>query len=36
VTTDQAIGMDQAPLLEWFVERADLDCVLVADAPRCR
>jgi D-threo-aldose 1-dehydrogenase len=24
------IGMNQAPLLEWFVERADLDCVLVA------
>jgi D-threo-aldose 1-dehydrogenase len=23
-------GMNQAPLLEWFVERADLDCVLVA------
>jgi D-threo-aldose 1-dehydrogenase len=22
--------MNQAPLLEWFVERADLDCVLVA------
>lgn len=24
------VGMNQAPLLEWFVERADLDCVLVA------
>ena len=24
------IGMNQAPLLEWFVERADLDCVLAA------
>ena len=24
------IGMNQAPLLEWLVERADLDCVLVA------
>jgi D-threo-aldose 1-dehydrogenase len=23
------VGMNQAPLLEWFVERADLDCVLV-------
>jgi len=23
-------GMNQAPLLEWFVARADLDCVLVA------
>jgi D-threo-aldose 1-dehydrogenase len=22
--------MNQAPMLEWFVERADLDCVLVA------
>jgi aryl-alcohol dehydrogenase-like predicted oxidoreductase len=30
--TIQAVGagMNQAPLLEWFVERADLDCVLVA------
>jgi D-threo-aldose 1-dehydrogenase len=24
------VGMNQAPLLEWFVARADLDCVLVA------
>jgi len=24
------VGMNQAPLLEWFVERADVDCVLVA------
>ena len=24
------VGMNQAPLLEWFVRRADLDCVLVA------
>ncbi len=24
------VGMNQAPLLEWFVERTDLDCVLVA------
>jgi D-threo-aldose 1-dehydrogenase len=24
------VGMNQAPLLEWFVERADLDCVLIA------
>ena len=24
------VGMNQAPLLEWFVEHADLDCVLVA------
>jgi D-threo-aldose 1-dehydrogenase len=24
------VGMNQSPLLEWFVERADLDCVLVA------
>jgi D-threo-aldose 1-dehydrogenase len=24
------VGMNQAPLLEWFVTRADLDCVLVA------
>ncbi len=24
------VGMNQAPPLEWFVERADLDCVLVA------
>jgi D-threo-aldose 1-dehydrogenase len=24
------VGMNQAPLLEWFVNRADLDCVLVA------
>ena len=24
------VGMNQAPLLEWFVERADLDCVLMA------
>ena len=24
------VGMNQAPMLEWFVERADLDCVLVA------
>jgi D-threo-aldose 1-dehydrogenase len=24
------VGMNQAPVLEWFVERADLDCVLVA------
>jgi D-threo-aldose 1-dehydrogenase len=24
------VGGNQAPLLEWFVERADLDCVLVA------
>jgi D-threo-aldose 1-dehydrogenase len=24
------VGMNQAPSLEWFVERADLDCVLVA------
>jgi D-threo-aldose 1-dehydrogenase len=24
------VGMNQATLLEWFVERADLDCVLVA------
>ena len=24
------VGMNQAALLEWFVERADLDCVLVA------
>lgn len=24
------LGMNQAPLLEWFVRRADLDCVLVA------
>lgn len=23
-------GMNQAPLLEWFVARADLDCVLIA------
>lgn len=24
------VGMNQAPALEWFVERADLDCVLIA------
>ena len=24
------VGMNQPPLLEWFVKRADLDCVLVA------
>jgi D-threo-aldose 1-dehydrogenase len=24
------VGMNQAEMLEWFVERADLDCVLVA------
>jgi D-threo-aldose 1-dehydrogenase len=24
------VGMNQAPLLQWFVERADLDCVLIA------
>lgn len=24
------VGMNQAAMLEWFVERADLDCVLVA------
>ena len=24
------VGMNQTPLLEWFLERADLDCVLVA------
>jgi D-threo-aldose 1-dehydrogenase len=24
------VGMNQAPLLEWFVERADLDCVIMA------
>jgi D-threo-aldose 1-dehydrogenase len=24
------VGMNQAPMLRWFVERADLDCVLVA------
>jgi D-threo-aldose 1-dehydrogenase len=24
------VGMNQAPLLAWFAERADLDCVLVA------
>jgi D-threo-aldose 1-dehydrogenase len=24
------VGMNQAPLLEWFVRRTDLDCVLVA------
>lgn len=24
------VGMNQAPMLQWFVERADLDCVLVA------
>ncbi|HLH57585.1 MAG TPA: aldo/keto reductase [Streptosporangiaceae bacterium] len=24
------VGMNQTPVLEWFVERADLDCVLVA------
>jgi D-threo-aldose 1-dehydrogenase len=24
------VGMNQAPLLEWFVRKADLDCVLVA------
>lgn len=24
------VGMNQAPLLEWFIERTDLDCVLVA------
>ena len=24
------VGMNQAGLLQWFVERADLDCVLVA------
>ena len=24
------VGMNQAPLLEWFIDRADLDCVLVA------
>jgi D-threo-aldose 1-dehydrogenase len=24
------VGMNQAPVLEWFVKRADLDCVLVA------
>jgi D-threo-aldose 1-dehydrogenase len=24
------VGMNQAPMLEWFVARADLDCVLVA------
>ncbi len=24
------VGMNQAPLLQWFAERADLDCVLVA------
>ena len=35
------VGMNQAPLLEWFVQRADLDCVLVAgrysllDTERC-
>jgi D-threo-aldose 1-dehydrogenase len=24
------VGMNQAPLLEWFIDRDDLDCVLVA------
>jgi D-threo-aldose 1-dehydrogenase len=30
VITAVGVGMNHAPLVEWFVERADLDCVLMA------